>query len=175
MDLGAAGGLVVVLNGDILADVDLGAMLRFHAERRARATIYLTRVADPTPVRAGGARGGRPHPALRREARSVRVTMDTINAGVYVLDRELVAAIPTGRAVSIEREILPRAPRATACRSSAGWPTTTGSTSAAPPSTGRASSTCWRARSGSPRSRPALPRGAADAGRRPDATVRARA
>src|SRR5713101_4478117 len=57
--LGTAGGVrnaadlvrgrVVVLNGDILTDVDLTAMLRFHAERGARASIYLTRVADPSP------------------------------------------------------------------------------------------------------------------------------
>jgi NDP-sugar pyrophosphorylase family protein len=48
--LGTAGGvrnavdlvreLVVVLNGDILTDLDLTAMLRVHAERRARATLY---------------------------------------------------------------------------------------------------------------------------------------
>jgi mannose-1-phosphate guanylyltransferase len=41
-------GLVVVLNGDILTDVDLSAMLRFHTERGSRATLYLTRVSDPT-------------------------------------------------------------------------------------------------------------------------------
>jgi mannose-1-phosphate guanylyltransferase len=35
------------------------------------------------------------------------VTVDTINAGVYALAREVVAAIPTGRAVSIERETFP--------------------------------------------------------------------
>jgi mannose-1-phosphate guanylyltransferase len=33
--------------------------------------------------------------------------VDTINAGVYVLHRAVVAAIPTGRAVSIERETFP--------------------------------------------------------------------
>ena len=36
-----------------------------------------------------------------------RVTTDTVNAGVYVLDRSVVTAIPTGRAVSIEREFFP--------------------------------------------------------------------
>jgi mannose-1-phosphate guanylyltransferase len=115
--LGTAGGvrnavdmverLVIVLNGDILADVDLTAMLRFHAERGSRATIYLTRVADPTlyglvelgPDQAIRAFIEKPEPG--------RVTTDTINAGAYVLDRSVVAAIPTGRAVSIERETFP--------------------------------------------------------------------
>jgi mannose-1-phosphate guanylyltransferase len=101
------GGLVVVLNGDILADVDLTAMLRFHAERGSRATLYLTRVSDPTlyglvelgPDGSIKAFVEKPDPG--------RVTTDTINAGAYALDRAVVTAIPTGRAVSIERETFP--------------------------------------------------------------------
>lgn len=115
--LGTAGGvrnavdlvrdLVVVLNGDVLADVDLTAMLRFHAERASRATLYLTRVADPTLyglvdlAADGGIR------AFVEKPEPGRVTTDTINAGAYALDRSVVAAIPTGRAVSIERETFP--------------------------------------------------------------------
>ena len=101
------GGLVVVLNGDILTDVDLTAMLRFHAERGSRATLYLTRVADPTQyglveLAADGSIKGfveKPDPS--------RVTTDTVNAGAYVLDRSVVMAIPTDRPVSIERETFP--------------------------------------------------------------------
>ena len=100
-------GLVVVLNGDILTDVDLSAMLRFHAEHRSHATIYLTRVADPTPyglVELGMDGAIR---AFIEKPEPGRVTADTINAGVYALDRSVVAAIPTSRAVSIERETFP--------------------------------------------------------------------
>src|SRR6266511_1072985 len=42
-------GLLVVLNGDILTDADVSGMLRFHAERGSRATIFLTRVEDTSP------------------------------------------------------------------------------------------------------------------------------
>ena len=59
---------VVVFNGDVLTQVDLGAVLRLHRERKAKATIVLTPVENP---RAYGlvetdARGQRP--ALPREA-----------------------------------------------------------------------------------------------------------
>ncbi|MFI5374128.1 MAG: sugar phosphate nucleotidyltransferase [Candidatus Rokuibacteriota bacterium] len=100
-------GLVVVLNGDILADLDLSAMLRFHAARGSRATLYLTRVPDPTQyglVELG------PDGAIRAFVEKPdpgQVTTDTVNAGVYALDRSVVTAIPTGRAVSIERETFP--------------------------------------------------------------------
>jgi len=56
--LGTAGGVrnaadlvegrVVVLNGDVLTDLDLTAMLRAHQARGAAATIYLTPVENPT-------------------------------------------------------------------------------------------------------------------------------
>ncbi|HEX5531279.1 MAG TPA: NDP-sugar synthase [Methylomirabilota bacterium] len=100
-------GLVVVLNGDILADLDLSAMLRFHAERGSRATLYLTRVPDPTQY---GLVELDPDGAIRAFVEKPdpgRVTTDTVNAGVYALDRSVVTAIPTGRAVSIERETFP--------------------------------------------------------------------
>jgi mannose-1-phosphate guanylyltransferase len=100
-------GLVVVLNGDILTDADLGAMLAFHAERESAATIYLTRVPDPTAYGLVelGDRG-----AIRRfieKPDPSQVTTDTVNAGIYLLDRGLLSRIPAGRAVSIEREFFP--------------------------------------------------------------------
>ena len=100
-------GLVVVLNGDILADLDLSAMLRFHAERRARATLYLTRVADPSQYGLVELEADGRIRSFVEKPPPGQATVDTVNAGVYALDREVVAAIPTGRAVSIERETFP--------------------------------------------------------------------
>jgi mannose-1-phosphate guanylyltransferase len=115
--LGTAGGVrnaadlvagrLVVLNGDVLTDLDLGAMLRRHAERGAAATIALTPVPDPT---AYGLVELGPHGRVRRFVEKPppdQVTTDTINAGVYVLERGLLARIPAGRPVSIEREFFP--------------------------------------------------------------------
>jgi mannose-1-phosphate guanylyltransferase len=101
------GRLVVVLNGDVLTDADLSAMIAFHERRDAAATIDLFPVPDPTPyglvelAEAGRVRRfiEKPDPAL--------VTTNTINAGIYVLDRALLERIPEGRAVSIEREFFP--------------------------------------------------------------------
>src|SRR6202049_1476333 len=39
---------VVVFNGDVLTEVDLAAVIRLHRERKAKATIVLTPVANPT-------------------------------------------------------------------------------------------------------------------------------
>jgi hypothetical protein len=132
------GGLVVVLNGDILADVDLSAMLRFHAERGSHATIYLTRVADPTQYGLVELAPDNAVKAFIEKPEAGRVTTDTINAGAYVLDREVVSSRSSER----------RFPGccATGCRSTDGSTAATGSTSAAPRSTARGSSTCSPAR-----------------------------
>jgi mannose-1-phosphate guanylyltransferase len=101
-------GTVFVLNGDVLTDVDLTAMRRFHVERRARATIYVTRVADP---RAYGlvesAADGRVLRFAEKPGANDRIASDTVNAGVYLIDADLLPRIAAGRAVSIEREFFP--------------------------------------------------------------------
>jgi mannose-1-phosphate guanylyltransferase len=103
----AADGLVVVLNGDVLTDADVTAMLAFHAARRAAATIYLFPVPDPTPyglVELG--EHGRVRRFLEKPDPS-EITTNTINAGIYLLDRALLTRMPEGRVVSIEREFFP--------------------------------------------------------------------
>jgi NDP-sugar pyrophosphorylase family protein len=103
-----AGGTVFVLNGDVLTDADLTAMRRFHDARAARVTILLTRVADPTPyglVETGA--DGRLHRFREKPAPGEPVTTDTVNAGVYIIDAELLRRMPADRPVSIEREFFP--------------------------------------------------------------------
>ena len=103
-----AHGTVFVLNGDVLADVDLSAMRRFHVDRGARATIYVTPVEDP---RAYGlvetASDGRVTAFREKPQAHEPITTNRINAGVYLLDAQLLARIPVGRPVSIEREFFP--------------------------------------------------------------------
>jgi NDP-sugar pyrophosphorylase family protein len=103
-----ASGLVFVLNGDILTDADLTAMLRLHDARGARVTIALTRVADPRQyglVETDPA--GRIERFREKPGPDEPITTDTINAGIYLIDASLLHRMPAGRAVSIEREFFP--------------------------------------------------------------------
>lgn len=96
----------LALNGDVLADLDLSALLRAHEERGARATIALHPVEDSSVyglVRCD--EGGRVLEFLEKTGEAVP---GEINAGAYVLDRSVLDLIPSGRAVSIEREVFPR-------------------------------------------------------------------
>jgi mannose-1-phosphate guanylyltransferase len=96
------------LNGDSLRETDLDALLSFHREREPRATILLTPVEDPTRyglVRVNG--DGRVLSFLEKP-RPEEIDTNLINAGMYVLEPDVLELVPPGRAVSIEREVFPR-------------------------------------------------------------------
>jgi mannose-1-phosphate guanylyltransferase len=96
------------LNGDSLREADLGELVAFHRSTGARATILLTPVADPS--RYGLVRtspDGRVETFLEKP-RPEEIDTDLINAGLYVLEPEVLELVPPGRAVSIEREVFPR-------------------------------------------------------------------
>jgi mannose-1-phosphate guanylyltransferase len=96
----------LALNGDVLADLDLSALLRVHEERGARATIGLHPVEDSSAyglVRCDGE--GKVLEFLEKTGEAVP---GEINAGAYVLDRTVLDLVTPGQAVSIEREVFPR-------------------------------------------------------------------
>lgn len=96
------------LNGDSLREADLGEMISFHRSTGAKATILLTPVTDPSRyglVRT--AADGRVETFLEKP-RPEEIDTDLINAGLYVLEPEVLDLVPPGRAVSIEREVFPQ-------------------------------------------------------------------
>ena len=96
------------LNGDSLREADLVELVRFHRSTGAKATILLTPVADPS--RYGLVRlaaDGRVETFLEKP-RPEEIDTDLINAGLYVLEPEVLELVPEGRPVSIEREVFPR-------------------------------------------------------------------
>jgi mannose-1-phosphate guanylyltransferase len=101
-------GRVFVLNGDVLCDVDLTAMRRFHESRGSRTTIYLAPVEDP---RAYGLvetdAGGRIERFREKPGPDEPISTNLINAGVYLIDAALLRRMPPDRPVSIEREFFP--------------------------------------------------------------------
>jgi mannose-1-phosphate guanylyltransferase len=100
-------GSVVAVNGDVLAGTDLRSLIEIHREKGALATITLTSVEDPT---AYGLVEVDHDMVVRRfieKPAADEVTTNLVNAGIYVLEPEVLEMIPPGREVSIEREIFP--------------------------------------------------------------------
>ncbi len=96
---------VVVLNSDILSGHDLGAQVDLHIKTDAAVTLHLVEVTDPSrfgvvPTDSSG----RVTAFLEKTPNPVT---NHINAGCYVFRRDVIAQIPAGRRVSVERETFP--------------------------------------------------------------------
>jgi len=98
---------VIVCNGDILTDLDIGALIRYHHEKRAAVTITLTPVEDPTAYGLVPLdEDGRIKEFLEKPSWDQVVT-NLINAGTYVLDPRVLGPVPPGQEYSFERQLFP--------------------------------------------------------------------
>ncbi len=100
-------GTFVVVNGDVLTDLDLTALVDFHRARGAEGTIALHPVPDPSafgvvPTDADG----RVTAFVEKPPRDEAPTNE-INAGTYVLEPSVLQRIAPNVRVSIERETFP--------------------------------------------------------------------
>lgn len=98
----------VVCNGDVLTGLDLGAMVHFHDEHAAEATIYLCRVDDPSAFGVVPTRPDGQVIAFVEKPAPGKAPSNWINAGTYVLEPEFLDRIPPRLNVSVERETFPR-------------------------------------------------------------------
>ena len=97
----------VVVNGDVLTDLDLSALMAFHRDREAEGTIALHPVADPSAFGVVPTDDeGRVTAFVEKPPRDEAPTNE-INAGTYVLEASVLERIPSGGRVSIERETFP--------------------------------------------------------------------
>jgi len=97
----------LVVNGDVLTDLDVTALVAFHHEHGAEATIALHPVEDPSRfgVVVTDARG-RVSEFIEKPPRGEAPT-NLINAGTYVFEPSVLQRIDSGRKVSVERETFP--------------------------------------------------------------------
>jgi mannose-1-phosphate guanylyltransferase/phosphomannomutase len=97
----------LVISGDVLTDIDLGAIVAFHDEHKALATIGLVHVENPLEF---GIVITREDGAIERFLEKPtwgQVFSDTINTGIFVLEPEIFDYIDAGRPVDFSSEVFP--------------------------------------------------------------------
>ena len=100
----------IVFNGDILTNCGLKKMIAFHKANKAEATIALTPIEDPSRygLVASGSDGRvlefleKPKPEELQ-----RANVNTINAGIYILEPSILDLIPKGENRSFEYNVFP--------------------------------------------------------------------
>jgi len=97
---------VLVLNGDVLSDLDVAALVAAHEAADAAATIALTRVPDTSTFGVCVLEGDRITAFVEKPAPGTLPGHDTVNAGAYVLAAGVLARFGEGP-LSFEREVFP--------------------------------------------------------------------
>ena len=98
----------VVLNGDIFTELDIGAMLAFHQVKKARATIALTWVDNPCAFGVIETDKNSRIQRFTEKPAPDEVTTNWINAGVYILEPEVLQQVPENAHYMFERGLFPR-------------------------------------------------------------------
>lgn len=97
----------LVVNGDVLTEIDVTALVAYHDAAGAEGTIALTRVSDPSQFGVVPTdEDGRVLAFVEKPPQGTAPT-DLINAGYYVLERSVVDRIAPGGRVNIERVTFP--------------------------------------------------------------------
>jgi mannose-1-phosphate guanylyltransferase len=122
MPLGTAGAVknaealltgprVMVFNGDVLTDLDLSAVVAQHEATKVAGTLALTPVDDPSRFGLVRLHADRRVEAFVEKPRQDQLRPGEpflINAGTYVLEREVLDHIPADQPCSIERDVFPQ-------------------------------------------------------------------
>lgn len=96
---------VLLLNGDSFCDLEWDPFWRAHQSCGAEASLTLARVADAS--RYGRVRLGPDDQVSHFEEKGPGRDPGWINAGVYLLSRRVIEAIPESEECSLERDVLP--------------------------------------------------------------------
>jgi D-glycero-alpha-D-manno-heptose 1-phosphate guanylyltransferase len=96
---------VLVLNGDSFCDIDLGALDRVHRGYGAAATLAVLWQSDRR--RSGAVTVDDRGRVVAFDSRPSTPAPGLINAGVYMLRRDVLHIIEPGRKVSLEDELFP--------------------------------------------------------------------
>lgn len=97
----------IVLNGDILTDIELKRLVDFHKTKKAAATLALKAVDDPARF---GVIEQAPDQSITRfleKPKEGETTANTVNAGIYILEREVFNLITPSVNCSFEYDVFP--------------------------------------------------------------------
>ncbi|MGI9023826.1 MAG: sugar phosphate nucleotidyltransferase, partial [Acidimicrobiales bacterium] len=97
----------LVISGDVLTDIDLTAIVRFHQDREAMATIALKSMENPLEFGIVITHDDGSIERFLEKPTWGQVFSDTVNTGIYVLQPEIFDYIPEGKSVDFSEDVFP--------------------------------------------------------------------
>ncbi|MFT7645635.1 MAG: mannose-1-phosphate guanylyltransferase/phosphomannomutase [Candidatus Poriferisodalaceae bacterium] len=98
----------LVISGDVLTDIDLGAIIAFHHEKEAMVTIGLTPVENPLEFGIVITSADGMIERFLEKPTWGQVFSDTVNTGIFVLDPSVLDEVEPGRQVDFSGEVFPK-------------------------------------------------------------------
>ncbi len=97
----------LVISGDVLTDFDLSEAIRFHEEKKSLATLVLTRVTNPLPFGVVITNESGQVERFLEKPTWGQVFSDTVNTGIYILEREVLDYIPEKTDFDFSKNLFP--------------------------------------------------------------------
>jgi len=97
----------IVFNGDVITSLDIEQFIAFHGNKKGICSLALWKVSDPSRFGIISIDNNNQITRFLEKPKPDEVFSHLINAGTYCLEPEVLDLIPSGRKVSIEREIYP--------------------------------------------------------------------
>ena len=97
----------VVASGDVLADVDIKKIYDYHLEKKAIATMALTKTDNPTDFGIVGLDEDNRIVRFKEKPKEEEVFSNLINAGIYVLEPEVLDFIPEDTMFDFSKNVFP--------------------------------------------------------------------
>lgn len=97
----------VVISGDSLTDIDLSAALKFHKEKKSKATLILKRVENPLDYGVVITDGENRIQRFVEKPGASEIFSDTVNTGTYILEPEVMLYVLMGREQDFSNDLFP--------------------------------------------------------------------
>jgi mannose-1-phosphate guanylyltransferase len=98
----------IVFNGDILTEIDLSEMIEMHREYKPAASIALTPVDNPSIYGVVETDSQNVVKRFVEKPPPEKVTTNMINAGIYIIEPDLLQKIPESEYFMFERQVFPQ-------------------------------------------------------------------
>ena len=100
-------GTFIVMSADVLANVDLAAMVDLHREKGAHATMALTTVENVSEYGVVALDDDQRIERFQEKPAPEEAFSDLINAGIYVLEPHVMEHVPEGRMFDFSKNLFP--------------------------------------------------------------------
>jgi mannose-1-phosphate guanylyltransferase len=97
----------IIFNADILSNIDILDMMKFHKEKSASVTIAVTKVENPSLYGVIEYNKDLYAESFTEKPKLSEIKSNYINAGIYIFEPDILKEIPGSKVVSIERETYP--------------------------------------------------------------------